>query len=188
MKLRVFTLRLDPETGAFDDRDLQAFVTDRTVISVADHFFTDGGAPVWALLVTYREEALFPKAGGGSSRRGPDPSAGLTQAEREVYDTLRAWRSTRAQSEGKPPYILFTNRQLAAIVRARPGTRAELEAGPGVGANRLRDYGAAVLEARASAKLPPGADPAWPVPETCHPGLTPPGRCQRPVQCRAAGH
>ena len=72
-----------------------------------------------------------------------------------MYDALRAWRTERAQSEGKPAYILFTNRQLVAIVRARPSSRAELERVPGVGANRLRDYGPAVLEVLAAADRPP---------------------------------
>ncbi len=152
MQLRVFTLRLDPETGAFDDAALQTFVADRTVLSVTDHFFHDAGAPVWALLVSYREDGPFATATAARrpSRRGENPAADLSAEERTLFDALRSWRGDRAQAEGKPPYILFTNRHLAAIAKARPSSKAALEQVPGVGANRLRDYGPAVLEVIAS--------------------------------------
>ena len=125
MKVRALTLRLDPETGAFDDSALQAFVADRTVISVTEHFFTDGGAPVWALLLTYRDDAPFAEARPSGRRHDSNPAADLAPEERELYDALRAWRSDRSSAEGKPPYLLFNNRQLAAIAKARPRSKAE---------------------------------------------------------------
>jgi superfamily II DNA helicase RecQ len=45
-----------------------------------------------------------------------------------------------------PPYIVFSDRTLAAIASARPSTLAELASLSGVGPKKLDDYGAAVLE------------------------------------------
>ncbi|HEY9218728.1 MAG TPA: HRDC domain-containing protein, partial [Phenylobacterium sp.] len=45
-----------------------------------------------------------------------------------------------------PPYIIFANRTLAEIARARPSSLAALGALPGVGETKLERYGAAVLE------------------------------------------
>ena len=59
MKLKVFTLRLDETTGAFDDRELRAFVEDqdqpREILDVSEHFFLHEGRPIWALLLRYRD-------------------------------------------------------------------------------------------------------------------------------------
>ncbi len=59
MKLKVFTLQMDEETGRFDDAPLQSFMEDerqrREVIDVSDHFFVHEKRPTWALLVSYRE-------------------------------------------------------------------------------------------------------------------------------------
>ena len=59
---------------------------------------------------------------------------------RAVFDALRKWRNERAKRDGRPPYVLFTNSQIASIARSRPDTRAALEAVPGVGEARIRDY------------------------------------------------
>ena len=53
---------------------------------------------------------------------------------------VRAGNDPRAKRDGRPPYVLFTNSQIANIARARPDTRAALEAVPGVGEARIRDY------------------------------------------------
>ena len=45
MKVRVFTLLLDPETGAFDDTALLSFQESRDIILVSEHFFTHEGSP-----------------------------------------------------------------------------------------------------------------------------------------------
>jgi hypothetical protein len=54
-------------------------------------------------------------------RQRESPRTTLDPAEAELYDRLRAWRNSRAQTEGVPPYVLFTNRQLAAILRIQRG-------------------------------------------------------------------
>ena len=50
------------------------------------------------------------------------------------------------EREGVPAYALFTNEQLAAMVRSRVGTATGLGAIEGVGKSRIEKYGAAFLE------------------------------------------
>ena len=54
MKLKVFTLRMDPATGAFDDSALQAFLEAHEALSVHEHFFVHEQQPTWAMLISDR--------------------------------------------------------------------------------------------------------------------------------------
>lgn len=62
-----------------------------------------------------------------------------------MFERLRAWRNGRAQAEGVPPYVLLTNRQLAATARERPGTLAALKAIEGIGEARAARFGTELL-------------------------------------------
>jgi DNA helicase-2/ATP-dependent DNA helicase PcrA len=50
-----------------------------------------------------------------------------------------------------PPFHVFHNRVLDAIARARPRSRDELAAVPGIGPAKLERYGEQVLEVVAAA-------------------------------------
>jgi ATP-dependent DNA helicase RecQ len=68
------------------------------------------------------------------------------EPEEGLYRALSVWRLARARLEDVPAYIVFHNRVLAAIAGARPRSRAELAAVPGVGPAKLERYGDDVLE------------------------------------------
>ena len=50
--LRIFTLKFQSPLGAFDDAELQAFIKDKEVVSIRDHFFTKDDMPYLVVLVT----------------------------------------------------------------------------------------------------------------------------------------
>ncbi len=159
MKLKVFTLHLGAKTGAFDDSALTSFLAERDVIAVDEHFFVHDGAPRWALLVQYRDEP--PRARRQPSEEpAQDWRADLSAGEADLFSALRTWRNNRARRDGRPAFVLFTNRQLAAIARLRPESLAELATVPGVGEARVRDYGESVLGVVRAATEPPPATPA----------------------------
>ena len=74
-----------------------------------------------------------------------------TVAEPALYEALAAWRRRRASGAGVPAYHVFANRTLAAIAEAKPRSREELLALPGVGPAKLERYGEEVLELVAAA-------------------------------------
>ena len=144
MKLKVFTLRLDSAAGTFDDEALVDFLADREALTVHEHFFVHDQLPTWALLISYRD---LPQDGDPGSRRPRrDWWAELAEDERPAFEALRRWRAERARRDGKPPYLLLTNRQLFDIVRSRPATLAALTAVKGIGAGKAGDFGEEVLE------------------------------------------
>ena len=92
------------------------------------------------LLVSYRETG-----GGAPSSPRRDWRTGLDEAERRLFDALRRWRNERAQREGRPAYVLLTNRQLAALAERRPTDLAGLREIEGIGEAKLRDLGEEIL-------------------------------------------
>lgn len=70
----------------------------------------------------------------------------LKPEEFEVFSRLREWRKGMAEQEGVPVYVVFTNEQLAEMVKKRVSTKAGLKEIEGVGDARVEKYGAAVLE------------------------------------------
>ena len=61
------------------------------------------------------------------------------------WQALRQWRLEIAQEQGVPPYVIFHDATLAAILEARPQTRDELSQVTGVGQHKLDKYGTDVL-------------------------------------------
>ena len=63
----------------------------------------------------------------------------------ELFERLRAWRSSTAQAASVPAYVVFTDATLQAIAEARPASMRELSGLPGIGARKLELYGDEVL-------------------------------------------
>jgi len=58
---------------------------------------------------------------------------------------LREWRTSVAESQGRPAYTVFADATLEAVAEVRPSSLAELAGVGGVGPTKLEKYGAAVL-------------------------------------------
>lgn len=75
------------------------------------------------------------------------PAAWVHDApDEELFQRLRVLRKDLADKAHVPPYVVFSDRTLRAMVRNRPRTEVELLEVPGVGQTKLRRYGAAFLE------------------------------------------
>jgi superfamily II DNA helicase RecQ len=177
-KVKVFTLLWDDEQGGFDDSALTEFLEVRDVLDLKEQFFLHGNQPVWALMLTYRDqpEQRWPQQRGqeragraGRPLKSNPPD--LEPQARPIYEALRRWRNDLAAQQGKPPYVLLDNKQLAEIARRRT-TRAALTEIEGVGEGRFTLFGEALLEvlrAAIGAETPsttPPQPPAQPSPES----------------------
>jgi ATP-dependent DNA helicase RecQ len=76
--------------------------------------------------------------------RAPDPRLELDQA---LFDRLRQLRKRLADERGLPPYVVFHDSTLRAMVARLPTNRDEMLGVPGVAARKLVDYGDAFLGA-----------------------------------------
>ena len=66
-------------------------------------------------------------------------------ADPQVWEALKAWRAQTAQASGVPAYVIFHDATLAAVAEARPTTRDELLALPGLGPVKATRYGDTLL-------------------------------------------
>jgi ATP-dependent DNA helicase RecQ len=82
-----------------------------------------------------------------AERREQRPSPLLDEpAETQaLFTALRAWRKDQASLQKVPPYVIFHDKTLLDIARARPASLTALNKASGVGQGKLDRYGAAVL-------------------------------------------
>jgi ATP-dependent DNA helicase RecQ len=87
-----------------------------------------------------------------AARAADGDTAGMSAAEEALWQRLRALRLDLARAQEVPPYVIFHDATLLAMIRARPKALDDLALIPGVGASKLKRYGdrflAAINEAR----------------------------------------
>ena len=157
MTVHFFTIPALASQPAQDE--FNHFCSMRRVVAVDRQFVADGRDSYWALCATVAPgSGLLPdalkaperrsgvgKEGVASSSVRIDYKEVLSEGDFAQYAELRLWRKSAAEREGVPVYAVFTNEQLAEIVRRRVGTLAALGEIDGIGPSRLERYGEAVL-------------------------------------------
>ncbi len=86
-----------------------------------------------------------PAPAGSSSRSSSAPRVELDEGD-PLVAALRTWRGEESRRIGKPAYVVFDNKTLAAIAAARPASLGALAEVSGVGPAKLEKYGDAVLD------------------------------------------
>ena len=144
MQLKLFILPVKNLSAA--EAEMNAFLRSHRVLAVKKEFVSDGENSFWTFCVEYLESAPAGIAAPGGKLPKVDYKEVLKPEEFEVFSRLRDWRKGVAEQEGVPVYVVFTNEQLAAMVKQRVSTKAVLKEIEGVGDARVEKYGAAVLE------------------------------------------
>ncbi|MFP5350706.1 MAG: DNA helicase RecQ [Gammaproteobacteria bacterium] len=95
-----------------------------------------------------RRDAAKPaaaKAGKAAKQKGAARAPFATDADRQLWEALRARRLELAKQKGVPPYVIFHDATLAEMVAQRPQTLAAFAQISGVGERKLAAYGAEFL-------------------------------------------
>lgn len=151
MYVRVFQYILP----APDDlADLNAFLAGHRVAAVTHHVTP---VPGGSMLVFVVQAVDGTSANAPPSRPKIDYRAELDDDDFAVFSRLRAWRKQAAEAEAVPVYTLFTNAQLAEMVKRRVSSAEALRAIEGVGAARVEKYGAAVVKILSALPMSEGA-------------------------------
>jgi len=144
MQLKLFILPV--KNLSAPEAEMNAFLRSHRVLAVKKEFVGDGENSFWTFCVEYLESAPAGIAAPGSKLPKVDYREVLKPEEFEVFSRLRDWRKGVAEKESVPVYVVFTNEQLAEMVRKRVSTKAALKEIEGVGESRVEKYGDAVLE------------------------------------------
>lgn len=142
MKYRFFTVPIHAPEAV--QEELNRFCAEQRVVSVDKQFVQGAEGSFWALCVCYLDQQSGPVSARGKDKI--DYREVLNESDFAVFAKLRGLRKTLAEQEGVPAYALFTNEQLAVMVRNRVTSKAALGDIEGVGAARVEKYGDAFLK------------------------------------------
>jgi ATP-dependent DNA helicase RecQ len=90
------------------------------------------------------ENASTQPAKREKKRKEPKAEAPLSAEAAALEEKLRAWRREESGRLGQPPFFVFSDRTLRAIVAERPRTEEDLLAVNGIGPAKVAKFGAAV--------------------------------------------
>lgn len=146
MLVKVISLSFDSAYGGFNDELVRDFLKDKELISFKEYFFVRNDIPYLTFVLSYfpHRAEVDPKL-STKERKQDAWRENLSEADMGLFNLLRDWRSQKSKKEGVPPYILFTNQQLADIVKKRPQSSAELTQIDGIGNGKSQKYGAEIL-------------------------------------------
>ena len=166
MMVKVMSLSFNTMLEEFDDTELCEFLKQFSVFDVRDYFFMKNEVPYLAFIIKYlphRSESklkaqtqVATQAIEKAGRHSEEWRKELTEADMGLFHILKKWRYDRSKKEGVPPYILLTNKELAAVVKAKPQSLGELEKINGIGKGKMEKYGEDIL---AITKVDTGSDP-----------------------------
>lgn len=119
-----------------DESELNSFCASHRIASIEKQFVSEGTKSFWSICVSY-----IGKEGGSGDKGKIDYKEVFDEKDFALFAKLRVLRKQIADNEGVPAYALFTNEQLAAIVRDKIVTPEGLSAISGVGKSRVDKYG-----------------------------------------------
>jgi superfamily II DNA helicase RecQ len=141
MSFRFF--QIPTRDGGSAAEELNQFLRGHRVLSIDRRFVDLGTESFWSFCVDYLESATSEgRSGPASEPRGKvDYREVLSPAEFAAFVKLRDLRQTISKEEAVPVYVVFTNDQLAAMVRKKIKSKSDLGKIDGVGESRVQKYG-----------------------------------------------
>jgi len=119
--------------------ELNSFLRSHRIVNVEKRLIDGERGTGWVFLVEYGNTDT--KNSAGSSSQRIDYREVLNPTEYALYDKLRDLRKQIAEKSGIPIYAVFTNDQLAGMVKKPPKTAKDLLSISGVGEARVKQYG-----------------------------------------------
>ena len=140
MQIKVISV---PVEGGEDMNEiLNAFLRNHKVIKVEKQLVQNEGTACWSFCVSYlNDQADTPRV-----REKKDYQASLDSAAFERFNRYRSLRRQLAQQEGVPPYVIFTDDELAEMAKETELTTASIQAIKGIGSKKVEKYGTFFLD------------------------------------------
>lgn len=125
--------------------ELNQFLAQHRIRDVSREFVNDAEHSAWCLCVTYDDTQARTVQSSSARPARVDYREVLTPEDFDVFSPLRKRRNELADAAGIPAYSVFSNEQLATMVRRRVRNLDELRQIEGIGARRCEQYGEAIL-------------------------------------------
>ncbi|MFZ4767896.1 MAG: HRDC domain-containing protein [Roseimicrobium sp.] len=152
MPFAFFKMPVCPPPEAVEE--LNRFLRQHRVLGVQREFVSAGECSYWALCVDYMLASTGSKASADQAVAAgrKDYKEEFPPEKFQVFLRLRQLRKELAERDGLPVFAVFSNEQLAEMLRRDCKTKAQLKEIVGIGDARLEKYAGSVL-----ALLAPGA-------------------------------
>lgn len=136
MKFAFFKIKvLNPEE---ESENLNSFCSSNRIANVEKRFVEEGANSYWAFCVTYLDGHQVNIKG---NKNKIDYREVLNEVDFSIFVKLRELRKELAEKKGIPPYALFTNEQLAEMIRLKVSSSSAMEKIMGIGKSRIEKYG-----------------------------------------------
>ena len=142
MSFRFFVVPVHDDGRA--EEELNRFLRSRRVLGVDRRWVDQGPESFWSFCIDYLETNPGRTGGGngsGEARGRVDYREVLQPDQFALFVKLRSLRKEIAQDEAVPVYTVFTNEQLACMVRSGARSKTDLAKIEGVGEARIEKYG-----------------------------------------------
>lgn len=138
MQFKIFTIPL----LASDDsqEELNQFLRAHRVVDVRKELATADGNQFWTFCISYLADAKSPKPLKGRSEK-VDYKQILSPVEFERFSKMRKIRKDLSEAEALPPFVVFTDAELAEFAKQEVLTLAEMRNVEGVGDKKLEKFG-----------------------------------------------
>ena len=125
--------------------ELNSFLRSHRIVNVEKRLIDGERGTGWLFLIEYgnTDSKSTPNT---SSQQRLDYREVLNPTEYALYDKLRNLRKEIAEKSGIPVYAVFTNDQLAGMVKKPPKTAKDLLSISGVGESRVKQYGESFIK------------------------------------------
>ena len=137
MQIKLFTM--PTFGGEAVEEELNKFLRSHRILQLERHFVAEQGG-YWAMLVEYADGdpvAEAPPQGRGQRK---DPTTGMADEVKARFNPYRDVRKELAAQRGIPPYLVFTNEELASLAQL-PVLNEETARGlKGIAPQRMKDY------------------------------------------------
>lgn len=140
MRYRFFNIPAVDSEKAEDD--LNRFVASHRIAAVEKMFVPDSIKSFWSVCVTYLDQT----ASVLSEKKKIDYREVLDEQSFALFAKLRNLRKDISEKESIPAYALFTNEQLADMVRLNVKSLNQMGEINGIGKGRLDKYGKDFLD------------------------------------------
>ena len=140
--MQMYFFDIPAQGGDEQITELNRLLASNRVVDVQRHFVNEGAGCSWHICVTVVAKRTESKNTKGTV----DYREILSESDFSLYAQLRTLRKTIAEKEGVPAYALFTNEQLAELVRKKVKSIPEMGRIAGIGQARLGKYGDIFIE------------------------------------------
>ena len=138
MQIKIYTIPM-PGGEALTE-DMNVFLRSKKVLEVSEHVVSSERGAHWCFCIKYLDEAT------ANERQKIDYREVLDTATFQRFSRMREIRKMLAQEDVVPPFAIFSDAELAELVKVEPLTLAAMRGIKGIGEKKMEKYGTRFTE------------------------------------------